>query len=245
LEELLKAAELIRRNAGDVVALTGAGISADSGIPTFRGSGGLWSKYKPEELATPRAFQESPERVWEWYAWRISIVKSASPNPAHIALAKMEELGYLKCIVTQNVDDLHERACTKCLVKLHGDIMTARCTSCGFEIKWKDVPKGVPKCPVCCSSMRPAVVWFGESLDPEVIIKAGELFKEARVALVVGTSAVVQPAASLPLITKKAGGYIIEINPSETPLSPEADVVIRERASVALPKILELLERNP
>ena len=242
MDEIERAAELIQQNKGDVVALTGAGISADSGIPTFRDKDGLWNKYRPEELATPEAFRRDPERVWEWYSWRISLVKRASPNEAHLALARMEELGYLKCVVTQNVDDLHERACTRCLLKLHGDIMTARCTSCGFEIRWKDVPKGVPKCPICCSPMRPAVVWFGEPLDPEVLEKAERLFEEAKVALVVGTSAVVQPAASLPLITKEMGGYVIEVNPRPTPLSSVADVLIRERASVALPKILEALE---
>ncbi|UXD21788.1 NAD-dependent protein deacylase [Ignicoccus pacificus DSM 13166] len=234
-------ARLIKKSEGNAVALTGAGISADSGIPTFRGKDGLWRKYSPQELATPEAFERDPELVWEWYEWRISLIKKADPNPAHLALAEMERLGYLRCVVTQNVDDLHERACTKCLVKLHGDIMTAKCTRCGFEVKWKEVPKGVPKCPLCCSPMRPAVVWFGEPLPMEALIKAEELFSSAKVALVIGTSAVVQPAGSLPLLTKENGGYIIEINPDETALTPFADVVIREKASVALSKILESL----
>ncbi len=233
------AAELLAE--GNAVALTGAGISADSGVPTFRGKDGLWRRFKPEDLATPEAFAKNPELVWEWYAWRISLIKRAEPNPGHLVLAEMERLGVLECVVTQNVDDLHERACTRCLIKLHGDIMTARCTSCGFEIKWKDVPKGVPRCPICCSPMRPAVVWFGEPLPKEALSRAISLFSRARVALVVGTSAVVKPAGDLPLLTKDAGGYIIEVNPQPSAISPYADVVIRERASVALPKILDEL----
>ena len=236
-----EAVKLIKRARGNTVALTGAGISADSGVPTFRGKEGLWKKHSPQELATPEAFQRNPELVWEWYQWRIDLIKKAKPNSAHLALAEMERLGYLKCVVTQNVDDLHERACTKCLIKLHGDIMIGRCTKCGFEVKWKDVPKGIPKCPICCSPMRPAVVLFGEPLPQEALIKAEELFSEALVAMVIGTSAVVQPAGSLPLITKEDGGYIIEINPEESAISPYADVIIRERASVALPKILDML----
>ena len=222
-----------------MVALTGAGISADSGIPTFRGKDGLWRRFKPEELATPEAFQRNPELVWEWYAWRIKLIKEAEPNPGHLALAELNRMGIVKCVVTQNVDDLHERACTPCLVKLHGDIMTARCTSCGFEIKWKDVPKGVPKCPTCCSPLRPAVVWFGEPLPLEAIERAERLFSEARVAMVIGTSAAVMPAGELPLLTKSNGGIIIEVNPEPSALEPYVDIAIRERASVALPKILE------
>jgi len=223
------------------VALTGAGISADSGVPTFRGKDGLWKKYSPEELATPSAFERNPELVWEWYEWRINIIKSAKPNPAHYALAELNRMGAVKCVVTQNVDDLHERACTPCLVKLHGDIMKARCTSCGFTIRWEDVPRGVPKCPVCCSPLRPAVVWFGESVPLEAFEKAAQLFSEADIALVIGTSAVVSPAAELPLLTKERGGLIVEINPEPSALEPYVDIAIRERASVALPKILKLV----
>ncbi len=210
-------------------------------MPTFRGPDGLWRRYRPEDLATPEAFAKDPELVWEWYSWRISLIKKAEPNPGHLALAEMERLGFLRCVVTQNVDDLHERACTKCLIKLHGDIMTGRCTSCSFRVKWVDVPRGVPKCPMCSSLMRPDVVWFGEPLPLDALTQAEELFSTAKVALVIGTSAVVQPAGSLPLLTKENGGYIIEINPDETALTGVADVVIRERASVALPEILKRL----
>ncbi len=232
-------ARILVDNAGSVAALTGAGISADSGIPTFRGKDGLWRRFKPEELATPEAFQRNPELVWEWYEWRIKLIKEAKPNPGHLALAELNRMGIVKCVVTQNVDDLHERACTTCLVKLHGDIMTARCTSCDFEIKWKDVPKGVPKCPACCSPLRPAVVWFGEPLPQEALERAERLFSEARAAMVIGTSAAVMPAGKLPLLTKSNGGIIIEVNPEPSALEPYVDIAIRERASVALPRILE------
>ncbi|NPA85526.1 MAG: NAD-dependent deacylase [Crenarchaeota archaeon] len=236
---LERAAALLTR--GKAVALTGAGISADSGVPTFRGEDGLWRRYRPEELATPEAFQKDPGLVWEWYSWRIEMIKKARPNAGHVALAEMVKLGLVECVVTQNVDDLHERACTPCVVKLHGNIMVGRCTSCGFRVRWEDVPKGVPRCPQCGSAMRPDVVWFGEALPEEALTKAIELFSRADVALVIGTSGVVRPAADLPLITKEKGGYLIEINPEPTALTPYADVVIRERASVALPKLLDMI----
>jgi NAD-dependent deacetylase len=248
------AVELIR-NSTYVTVLTGAGISAESGIPTFRGRDGLWNKYKPEELATPYAFRRNPSLVWEWYAWRMKLVFSKKPNPAHYALAEMEDEGIVKYIITQNVDDLHERAGSKNVLHLHGTLRNVKCSNseCGYLVSLTDdldllksIPESLPECPECNSLLRPAVVWFGESLDPEVLSKAFHEAEKSDLMLVVGTSAVVQPAASIPLVVKRegrVGGSIIEINLDATPLTHEAAVSIRDSAGSALQRILEELNR--
>ncbi len=239
---LSKAAEILI-NAKHAVVLTGAGISAESGIPTFRGKDGLWNRYRPEELATPEAFARNPKLVWEWYAWRMGIIFSAKPSRAHRAIAEMEENGIIKAVITQNVDDLHERAGSRNVLHLHGEIARITCSSrqCDYSIRVKEPPEinPLPECPECGSLLRPGVVWFGEALPADVLRDAMELCEKSDVILVVGTSAVVQPAASLPLIVRRNGGTIIEINPDETPLTPFS-LSIRKPAS-ALEEISRLL----
>lgn len=226
-----------------MTALTGAGVSAESGIPTFRGKDGLWNKYRPEELATPQAFLRDPELVWKWYSWRMKLVFEAKPNPAHRALAELEKRGILKTLITQNVDDLHERAGSKNVLHLHGSLRTVRCTGCEIEFEVTKPPEvpPLPTCSRCGSLLRPGVVWFGEMLPRDILEKSFEEVSKSDTILVAGTSAVVQPAASLPLIVKKSEGVIIEINPSETPLSNIADISIRLPAGKALSKILSKL----
>ncbi len=217
-----------------VTALTGAGISAESGIPTFRGKDGLWNKYRPEELANPDAFARDPEKVWTWYAWRMKKVFSAEPNKAHLALAELEKLGILKALITQNVDDLHERAGSRNVLHLHGSLRLVRCTACGreFEVTIPPNVPPLPTCPECSSLLRPGVVWFGEMLPPDVLQKAFEEVERSDLIIVIGTSAVVQPAASLPLVVRRKGGMIIEINPDETPLTSIADFSLRKPAGI-------------
>jgi NAD-dependent deacetylase len=245
LTEIKRAAELIE-NSSYTTVLTGAGISAESGIPTFRGKDGLWNKYRPEELATPHAFRKNPSLVWEWYAWRMKLVFSREPNTAHFALAEMEKLGIVKKIITQNVDDLHERAGSKNVLHLHGKLRDIICSSslCSYSTQNIDfidsIPEKLPECPECGSLLRPGVVWFGESLNPEVLTSAFGEAEKSDLILVVGTSAVVQPAASIPLITKRRGGKIIEINPNETPLSYESDLSIRNSAAILQEILLHL-----
>lgn len=245
LEELIESAtELIVRSR-HMIALTGAGVSAESGIPTFRGPNGLWRKFKPEELATPEAFRRNPRLVWEWYAWRIGLVLKATPNPAHYALAELEKLGILKCLITQNVDDLHERAGSRSVVHFHGEILFARCTSCGFRLKWSEPPSEIPpRCPKCGSLLRPDVVWFGEPIPEEALRRALHEASRADVILVVGTSGVVQPAGSIPYIVKEHGGTVIEVNVEESAITPVADVFLRGKAGEVLPKLVTAVKRK-
>ncbi len=222
-----------------LIALTGSGISAESGIPTFRGKDGLWKKYRPEQLATLEAFHENPVKVWEWYNWRIKKVLKAEPNKAHFALAEMEKRGYLKVIITQNVDDLHERAGTKNIVKLHGNILRARCIRCSyFENIYKPFENLPPKCPRCGNLLRPDVVWFGEAIPQGALVKAYELVDKSDGILVIGTSALVMPAGAFPSKVKRNGGFIIEVNVDETHVTQIADVSIRGKAGEVLPLIL-------
>ncbi|WP_290596576.1 MULTISPECIES: NAD-dependent protein deacetylase [unclassified Archaeoglobus] len=227
------------------VALTGAGVSAESGIPTFRGKDGLWNKYRPEELANPEAFAKDPEKVWRWYAWRMEKVFSAEPNKAHFAFAELEKMGLLKTLITQNVDDLHERAGSKNVLHLHGSLRVVKCTTCknSFEIENPPAVPPLPKCEKCGSLLRPGVVWFGEMLPPDILERAFREVEVADLIIVAGTSAVVQPAASLPLIVKRHGGIVIEINPAETPLSSIADYSLRGKAGEVMEEILQWIRK--
>ncbi len=234
-----KAAFLIKE--GQVVtALTGAGISAESGIPTFRGKDGLWQKFKPEELATPTAFSTNPKLVWEWYKYRIDLIKEAKPNPAHNALSELEKLHPDFLVMTQNVDNLHRRAGNKRIIEFHGNIFRARCTNCGrrYDVE-RFIDEELPRCPECGKLLRPDVVWFGESLDPQVIEESWERTCRTNVMIIVGTSLLVYPAAYLPILAKEHGAKIIEVNPEPTYISDEADVVLRKKAGEVLPKIVE------
>lgn len=224
-----------------VAVLTGAGISAASGIPTFRGSGGLWNGFRPEELATPQAYAQNPQKVWEWYAWRYAQVMQANPNRAHRLLAQLERQkrdGFL--LVTQNVDGLHARAGSVRMVELHGSIGRARCEVCSTHFPLPDPAVFVPppQCPACSARARPDVVWFGERLPKGAFERAEAAFSRAEVALVVGTSAQVEPAASLGRVAGWAGAYLIEVNPDRTPLTPHADLHLPLEAVEGLEALL-------
>ena len=243
--ELKKVAQKIR-TAGYLVALTGAGISADSGLPIFRGKNGIWNKIDPDKVATIEAFEKYPERFWKFHIQMLSLVLKAVPNAGHKALAELETLGFLKLLITQNVDDLHERAGSQKIVKLHGDIWTVICPKCGFMDRLSEVPTQIPpRCPECENILKPNVVLFGELLPPDAITEAISACKKADLILVIGTSGSVMPAGSLPLIVKNHGGEIIEINTEPSAITKFADMFIQGRAANILPKILkELKESN-
>lgn len=216
-----------------LVAFTGAGISADSGVPTFRGRGGLWERYNPEDVATPEAFKRDPLRVWEWYVMRMRAMREAKPNLAHLLLAELESRGLLKAVITQNVDGLHRRAGSRNVVELHGNVWRVRCSNaaCEYSASLSEPPSELPPlCPKCGNPLRPAVVWFGEPIPAHTWARAVLEAETADTMLVIGTSAVVMPAGMLPLLVKRNGGRIIEVNPEETRISSIADVVLRLRA---------------
>lgn len=250
-------------DARRVLVLTGAGISADSGVPTFRGEDGLWRDHRPEELATPEAFARDPRLVWEWYGWRRRTVAGCEPNPAHLALARRAARDEGFWIATQNVDALHEEAARRVseggdgpedggeeegaapdrLLELHGSLFRIRCTGCGRRAPHREQVDAselatLPRCGACGALLRPDVVWFGESLEPDVLEAAGRAARTCEVCLVVGTSAVVQPAASLAVSAARSGALLVEVNPEETPLSARADVRLAARAADALPGLL-------
>ncbi|RLE54281.1 MAG: NAD-dependent protein deacylase [Candidatus Methanomethylicota archaeon] len=243
IEEFVARAAEILVNSRHAVCLTGAGISAESGIPTFRGKDGLWKKFRVEDLATPEAFKRNPNLVWEWYKWRMQLVYNARPNAGHFALVDLETMGILKCIVTQNVDGLHLIAGSKCVVELHGSIRRGRCIECDFKVTFDNPPETIPpKCTKCGCILRPDVVWFGEPIPSQSLNKALELFHKADVALVVGTSGVVYPAGYFPYIVKEKGGAVIEVNIDKSAITPIADVFIRGKAGEILPKIVDKIK---
>jgi NAD-dependent deacetylase len=221
-----------------LAVLTGAGISAESGVPTFRGEDGLWNSYRAEELATPGAFARDPKLVWEWYDWRRGIVAETKPNPGHLALAELEQSSPAFTLITQNVDGLHDLAGSSHPLKLHGDIWEIRCTSCSYSGVNRDVPLGEipPRCE-CGALLRPNIVWFGESLQPEVIEQAWHRSEQADLFLVVGTSALVHPAATLPVVAKRSGARVVEINLEPTAISDQVDISLMGKSGEILPQL--------
>ncbi|MFC2169634.1 NAD-dependent deacylase [Acidobacteriota bacterium] len=228
-----------------VAALTGAGISAESGIPTFRGEEGLWRTYRAEELATPEAFSRNPKLVWEWYNWRRGIISQKKPNAGHNVLAQWENVFDSFVLITQNIDGLHQSAGSKNILELHGNIWKLRCTEEGTISENKDTPlENIPPyCSECGAFYRPHVVWFGESLSSSILNEAFISSSGAEVMFVIGTSAVVQPAASLPLTAADAGAKIVEINPDPTPLTSCADFSFRGKAGEILPQLNQKLNK--
>jgi len=235
-EEIKSVAELMDRDT-PIAVLTGAGISAESGVPTFRGEGGLWRQFRAEDLATPEAFQRDSKLVWEWYDWRRGLMAKVKPNPGHQTLARWEARFPEFALITQNIDGLHAQAGSKRIIELHGNIWKTRCLAEGQVSDNNDVPlKEIPpRCPSCGAMLRPHVVWFGESLDADELDRAFAASRRCRLMFVVGTSAVVHPAASLPVIAAQAGALVIEINPDPTPLTAEADFSFRGKAGDILP----------
>jgi NAD-dependent deacetylase len=224
-----------------VAVLTGAGISDESGVPTFRGEKGLWRQYRPEELATPDAFARNPRLVWEWYDWRRGLIGACQPNAAHHALADMEAQLPSFTLITQNVDGLHHMASSQRVLELHGNIWRMRCTREGTTHvdRATPLPDLPPHCTNCGALLRPDVVWFGEHLSADVLEAAFAAAAVCDVMLVIGTSAVVQPAATLPLVAKQNKAAIVEVNPQATPLSDFADLTLRQPAAQALPQLWE------
>jgi NAD-dependent deacetylase len=228
------------QNARSVTVLTGSGISAESGVPTFRDAQtGLWSRYDPEELATPEAFQRDPRLVWEWYAWRRELVERAAPNPGHEALVELERSVPEFALVTQNVDGLHGRAGSQEVIELHGNILRSRCSVEGLPVGPREGDPGVPpSCPGCGAFLRPDVVWFGEMLPAPALEAAFEATHGCDIFFSVGTSSVVQPAASLPFEALRDGAVIVEVNPNATPLTRHAHYTLRGQAAAVLPALM-------
>ncbi len=239
-DELITAAKIIS-DAKHLVALTGAGISKESNVPTFRGKDGLWRKYNVMDLATSSAFARNPKLVWEWYSWRQDLIARCNPNPAHHTLAKWEQEGVLKSLISQNVDGLHRRAGSTKVLEVHGNLWAIKCTACSHFERLSSPAQDIPKCPSCGAHMRPDVVWFGERLDPIVMQQVREELARAETIIVIGTSAIVYPAASFPFIVKHHGGRILEINIGQTPLTRSVDVHLKGKAGEILPKLDSLI----
>ncbi len=226
--------------------LTGAGVSAESGVPTFRGNDGLWSKFRPEELANFSAFIRNPDLVWAWYSYRKKIVREVKPNAAHDALARMEKGVQDFTLVTQNVDNLHARAGSRNILELHGNIMRSYCIKCrkyASEAELENLEKA-PVCGFCGGLVRPDVVWFGEMLPGSIFDEAAEAARRSDLFLCVGTSGVVYPAASLPLIARDAGAYVVEVNQERTELSPRLDETLVGKAGDILPELARILHER-
>lgn len=231
---------MLMREAEQIVVLTGAGISAESGIPTFRQAlTGLWAQYDPTELATPEAFRRNPQLVWDWYAWRREMVAAASPNPGHFALVEMEHHARQFRLITQNVDGLHARAGNNHIIELHGSLSRVCCEQHRHPAdSWDDSAERPPRCRICDSLLRPDVVWFGEALPAKALEQAFAAARAAALFLTIGTSGLVQPAASLPLEAAQAGAILVEVNPEPTPLSSRMDYILPGPSGTILPALV-------
>lgn len=236
--------------ASSLVVLTGAGVSQESGVPTFRGEEGLWRQYRAEDLATWRAFETDPALVWSWYDYRRRLVAETRPNPAHEAIAALENGFRDFSLITQNTDGLHDRAGSSAPVELHGNIWRARCTAERTVLDLlsnplKEIP---PRCEACGALLRPDVVWYGEPLPRKAYERSHQEASRCDAMLVVGTSAVVHPAASLPLVAKHGGAFVVEVNMGYTPISALVDATLLGRAGDILPelaeRVLELVEKG-
>jgi len=230
------------RGAERVVVLTGSGVSAESGVPTFReAQTGLWERFDPRELATPEAFARDPRLVWEWYEWRRRLVEEAEPNPGHLALAELERRLPAFALITQNVDGLHQRAGSENVTELHGNILRSKCSLEGTTVQDYAPDEAPPPCPRCGAPLRPDVVWFGEALPHEAFEAASEAARACDLFLSVGTSSLVYPAAALPFEALENGAMLVEVNPHETPLTPHAEHLLRGPAGEVLPGLVAAL----
>ncbi|MCA9707662.1 MAG: NAD-dependent deacylase [Myxococcales bacterium] len=229
-----------------VVFFTGAGMSAQSGVPTYRGKGGIWKEYDYESCACQRAFDRDPEYVWEFHNYRRTLVSQCEPNEGHRLVARCEQLRPGVTVVTQNIDGLHQAAGSQRVLELHGSLWKLRCDACG----WRDEDHAAPvrdlRCPECGDAYkRPAIVWFGDTLDPAVLGQVADALRACDLLVSIGTSAVVYPAADMPLVAKRAGATLVEINPEDTPLSGAYDVHLRTTATEGLAQLCEGLEPAP
>jgi len=232
------------KNSKRVCAFTGAGISAESGIPTFRDAGGLWENYNVEDLVTPEAFERDPAVVWRWHIWLQGLAFNAQPNAAHKTLANMDSLFPEFLVITQNIDDLHERAGTRRMVKLHGDIMEILCLEGGHVCRVTSPmdgsnigPDALPTCPKCGGAARPNVVWFGEMLPVEPLAEGSEFARRCDLLFIIGTSGAVSGGYGFAEFAKRGGACIVEINPEESALTYLADISIRKPAAAAMPEL--------
>lgn len=244
----IEAAKGLGRDAKRIFVLTGAGVSAESGIPTFRGGGGapVWRGLPFEQLSSARMVNENLPLVWEWFDYRRNIVGKCKPNAAHQALAKIQQSGRLEefTLVTQNIDGLHQSAGAENVIELHGSLWRARCLSCKNNQDLREIPEDErpPVCPECSDSMRPDVILFGEAMPMKAVMEAQNEAQNCDLCIVIGTSVLVYPAAELPVIAKRAGAKIIEINPEQTPLSDQADVTLRGAAAEILPMVFSVVD---
>ena len=242
IEQIAAQAAQYLSAASSVVCLTGAGVSAESGVPTFRDAQtGLWSRFDAEELASRDGFERDPELVWRWYMWRLELLETAAPNSGHFALAQLAGLCQRFVLVTQNVDDLHEQAGSADVVHLHGSLLSFRCISCSAPHNLTEVQRRAdspPACGVCGDLVRPDVVWFGEGLPWEAVETAAGAAHECDLMLVVGTSGLVYPAAQLPLIARRAGATVIDVNPEPGPISSIADLFLQGKSGEMLPALV-------
>lgn len=239
--------ELVRERlalARRVVVLTGAGISAESGVPTFRGEGGLWRQYRAVDLATPEAFARDPQLVWEFYNWRREVLAPLGPNPGHRALVELEPEFSSFTLVTQNIDGLHQKAGSRSVLELHGNIWHVRCLSCGRVREDRSVLSPMPRCEDCGGLLRPHVVWFGENLDPGILTRAFDVMKTADFMMVIGTSGTVEPAASMGMLARRNGAYLVEVNLDPTPYTTFYDVSILGKSGEVLPRICTRLRSS-
>ncbi len=229
------------RAAQYIAVLTGAGVSAESGVPTFRDAQvGLWAQYRPEDLATPEAFEHNAKLVWDWYAWRRDIVRGARPNPGHYALADMQQRVPQFSLITQNVDGYHQLAGNADVIELHGNIMRARCSREELVInQWAASAETPPRCPHCSAFLRPDVVWFGELLPPAALEAAAQAANTCDVFFSIGTSSLVEPAASLARVSLQQGVAVVEINPTITPLTARATFVLHGASGEILPALVK------
>jgi len=242
----MKTFDIIKDQIGDVkkiIFVTGAGISQESGIPTFRGKDGLWRNYDAMKLATINAFNENPNLVWEWYNERRSNIFAAQPNQGHKAIAELEK--YVKVVIlTQNIDGLHQKAGSSDVLELHGSIIKIKCSVCNFKDEILTEFSKIPPLCKCGNMLRPDVVWFGESLPLDIWQKAIVSAKECDLMVIVGTSLVVSPANMLPLYAKQNDAVLIEINPEDTEMSSEMDLTIRGTSANILPEFVSIFKDN-
>ncbi len=228
------------RSSQRIMVLTGAGVSQESGLRTFRDpQTGLWAKHRPEDLASPEAFRRDPKLVWDWYAWRREALKGVRPNAGHYALVELEKRTPFFTLATQNVDGLHRMAGSLNLLELHGNIQRVRCAGCGrFAEDWPEPADEVPRCVVCGGMLRPDVVWFGEPLPRGELEQAVAAARSCELFFSIGTSAIVQPAASLAYAARNRGATLVEVNPDATALTPKVDYFLRGKSGEILPELV-------